>query len=126
LNTFFDLLASVLSLFITFSYLRLVLLLFMAAPPEHLQALIDEIDTLNCDDPSTLETIPLAAPHHKLFRIVGKLLSSQSPSAYWLRESLSHSWTFPHPFEIADLPDSKYLIQVSTQAHVDKIMELSP
>jgi hypothetical protein len=91
-----------------------------------LQALIEETDAFNCDDPSTLETIPLVAPHHELFRIVGKLLSSRPPSAYWLRVSLSNSWTFAHPFEIADLPDSKYLIKVSTQAHVNKIMELGP
>jgi hypothetical protein len=98
----------------------------MAMLPENLQALIDETDALNCNDPSTLKTIPLTAPNHGPFCIVGKLLSSRPPSAYWLRESLSNSWTFAHPFEIADLPKSKYLIKVSTKAHVDKIMELGP
>jgi hypothetical protein len=75
---------------------------------ENLQALIDETDALNCDDPSTLETTPLAAPQPALYRIVGKLLSSRPPSAYWLSVSLSNSWTFAHPFEIDDHPESKY------------------
>jgi hypothetical protein len=73
-----------------------------------------------------LETIPLTVPNHELFRIVGKLLSSRPLFAYWLRQSLSQSWTFAHPFEIADLPDSKHLIQVSSKAHIDKIIELGP
>jgi hypothetical protein len=98
----------------------------MAISSENLQALIDETDALNCDDPSTLETIPLTAPPLDLYRIVGKLLSSRPPSTYWLSVSLSNSWTFAHPFEIADLPESKYLIRVSSKAHVDKIMELGP
>jgi hypothetical protein len=98
----------------------------MAMSSEKLQALIDETEALNCEDPSTLETIPLTAPQPELYRIVGKLFSSRPPSAYWLSVSLSNSWTFAHPFEIADLPDSKYLIWVSSQAHVDKIMEHGP
>jgi hypothetical protein len=58
--------------------------------------------------------------------MVDKRSSSRPPSAYWLRESLLHSWTFALPFEIADLPNSKYMFKVSQQAHVNKIMGLGP
>jgi hypothetical protein len=42
----------------------------MAVSSENLQALIDETEALNCEDPSTLETFPLTAPQPELYRIV--------------------------------------------------------
>jgi hypothetical protein len=107
----------------------IIFLLFqvaMTTPPFNLQDLISGTEALNCDDPSTLETLPLATPLLALHRLIGKLLSSKPPSAYWLRETLVNSWKFAHPFEITDLLENKYHIIVSHQAHVDKIMELGP
>jgi hypothetical protein len=59
-------------------------------------------------------------------RLIGKLLSSKPLSANWLLTTLVNPWKFAHPFEITDLPENKFLITVSHQAHVDKIMELGP
>jgi hypothetical protein len=92
----------------------------------NLQALIVGTEALNCEDPTTLESLPLVSPHQALHRLIGTVLSSKPPSAYWLRESLVHSWKFALPFEIDDLPDNKYLITVSQPSHVHKIMELGP
>jgi hypothetical protein len=98
----------------------------MDLSPFNLQALIACTEALSCDDPTTLESLPLVNRHQALHRLIGKVLSSKSPSAYWLRESLVHSWKFAHSFEIDDLPDNKYLITVSQPTHVKKIMELGP
>jgi hypothetical protein len=97
----------------------------MTSAPFNLQDLISRTEALNCDGPSTLETLPLAAtPHQALHCIIGKLLSPKPPSAYWLRETLA--WKFSYPFKIDDLSENKYLITVSQQSHVDKIMDLGP
>jgi len=56
----------------------------MATVPFNLQALIDETEALNCEDPSTLETLPLATPQQESFRVIGKLLSSRPPCIYTL------------------------------------------
>jgi hypothetical protein len=85
----------------------------MTTPPINLQDLISGTEALNCDDQSTPQTLLLATPILALHRLIGKLLSSKPPSAYWLRETLVNSWKFAHPFEITDLPENKYLITVS-------------
>jgi hypothetical protein len=54
----------------------------MSTPSLNIQASIAGTAALNCDDLSTLETVPLNYPKQDSFCLIGRLLSPKPPSAY--------------------------------------------
>jgi hypothetical protein len=98
----------------------------MSTPSLSIQALIAGTTALNCEDLSTLETVPLSYPQQDSFCLIGRLLSPKPPSAYWVHEILTQVWKFACPFEVMDLPKEKYLFKLSQRSHMDKILDQGP
>jgi hypothetical protein len=95
----------------------------MSSPSLNIQALIAGTAALNCDDLSSLETVPLNYPQQDSFCLIGRILSPKPPSAYWVHEILTQVWKFACPFEVVDLPEKKYLFKLSQRSHMDKILD---
>jgi hypothetical protein len=98
----------------------------METPTLNLQALISETAALNCTDLFPLETVPFVLPEQESFRLLGRLLSLNPPSVYWVRDVLTHAWKFALPFEIDVRPADRFMFTVHDPSLVIKIMDSGP
>jgi hypothetical protein len=98
----------------------------MDQPTINLQALIQETKALNCDDPRPLELAPLVFTQDNSFRLLGRLISPNPPSLYWVRDILNLSWKFALPFEVDLLPGDRFLFTVFKEKLVHEIMDKGP
>jgi hypothetical protein len=96
----------------------------MDQPPINLQALIQETQALNCDDPCPSESVPL--PYDNSFRLLGRLVSPNPPSLVWVRDILNVSWRFALPFEVDLLPGDRFLFKVFEHRLIKEIMDNGP
>jgi len=96
----------------------------MDQPTINLQALIQETQALNCDDPFPLESAPL--PFDNSFRLLGRLVSPNPPSLVWVRDILNVSWRFALPFEVDLLPGDRFLFKVFEHRLIKEIMDNGP
>jgi hypothetical protein len=98
----------------------------MSSASASLKALIEATEALNCDDPFSLESVPLALPFSDGFRLLGHLISPNPPSVFTVRDFLLHAWKFVGLFTVDPLPGDRLLFSFPFADMVRKIMDNGP